>query len=308
VIQTNDRILIGAIGRRGSYELPAGRHLLGIVGDAVVSSDVAETGAESTIYLTSRRDGSSLAPPAKVPGQAFVGASAGDHVLATGIAADGQGDPGVISISAIDGSITEIIPASPQVGTGLPFGRNIAVSPSAKYAVSSACTPGGCSGGWIIDVDNGTVIRRIDAEAGASALDDEVVLMRFGGEVTTEIGGYSIQTGKELWRRSGGEFYNAYFTGDGRLVVAMSSSGEQRPFRVTTQDSKTGESQGFVAFDTDRERTLWPELSTDRLAVLGEGGAFPGTLQGTAFVAATIDVATGEVHENAIRVDIGSRP
>ncbi len=304
-VYANDRLVVGTVGRPNAITLPAGRTLLAVVADIIVSSQVAEDGSQSTIYLTSRLDGSEVAPATRSPGQISVGAAAGDQVLATGMDADGKGDPGVIAISVSDGSIEQVIkPGSADVGSG-PVGRNIAISPSQAHAVSSICTLAGCTGATVIDVKTRTVTHSFVSERGASGLDDDVILMRSGGDVTKEIQGVSIDTGKELWRESAGEYYQAYFTSDGQLVIALSEAGAKEPYRLIAIKATTGERRLITAFDTLVERTLWPELSTDTFAVVGDGGTFPGTVaDGKTATGSTVDLATGEVTRAAVKIDI----
>ncbi|MEJ7749407.1 MAG: hypothetical protein WKF56_08895 [Candidatus Limnocylindrales bacterium] len=115
----------------------------------------------------------------------------------------------------------------------------------------------------------------------------------------------SIDSGKELWRTSAGEYYQAYFTSDGQFVVAMSEAGTKEPYRLIAITATTGKQRLVKSFDSQKERTLWPELSTDTVAVVGDGGAFPGTVaDGKTAVGSTVDLATGQVTTDSVKINI----
>src|SRR5690349_7556474 len=115
-------------------------------------------GTSSTVSFSSLESGVDVFKPIAVPGQLFVGAVAGTMVYATGFDATSSGDPGLVAISATDGTVVTVIEARPQVEDGGPVvARSVLTSPSGRTIVSALCRPEGCAGGAIIHTSTGKV-------------------------------------------------------------------------------------------------------------------------------------------------------
>jgi hypothetical protein len=308
-VDSGDGLTVGTLGEARPFKLPAGRQVLGVVGDTIVNAATGDDGLTSTVYLTSRADSSEREAATKVPGQLLIGVTAGDVLFATGIGQDAKADPGVVAISAADGSVEQVVPAgAAREGPG-PLGRNLALSPSRRTLVSSICRPSGCQGGEVMAADTGEVLLDLtDVDGGASSVNDKVVLVRVGADVTTSIAGVSIQTGKTLWRQAGGEYYSAYFSDDGSLVISASFSKEATPFRLLLMDPLTGAIRRSMPLAGLRDAALWDELSGDGLAVVGEGGAFPGLAEQGVAVGGVVNLETGQLTKNAVQIHLGAQP
>ena len=304
VARTSDSVAVGELGVATQLLLPADRQILGITPSVVVSASIDPSGATSTVYVTDRATADDQFAPSRVNGQLFDGRVAGTLVFATGFDATSSGDPGVVAISTVDGSVRSIVDPAPNATAIGPIGRNILVSPSEHTLVSSLCSPDGCSGGIVIDGDTGLVLSDLPTKLGPSALNDKFALIRSPGDVTTEIALLDILTGKEMWRDVSDRFGFAYVTGSGKTIIEVSRSGAYR-IEVIEPNGERAASPPLAW----REPTLWPELSTSDLAVVGSGGPFPGNVGGNGVVrASTIDLTNMQLEKDSVRIDISAKP
>ncbi len=183
-----------------------------------------------------------------------------------------------------------------------PVGRNILVSGTGLTVISSLCTPASCSGGSVIDAVSAKVIGTLQTTDGPSALNDNVVLVRTGGDVTTEMALVDIHTGAEQWReKSNDGFGFAYVSEAGSVVVGLSRSG--------TAQLASIDQRGDARYSgplPGHSPTLWPELSTDMLATIGEGGPFPGDVGIDGVVhAGVFDLDAWSLTSEAIQIGLG---
>jgi hypothetical protein len=225
-------------------------------------------------------------------------------VYATGFDATSMGDPGIVAISTLDGSVRTIIkPAVPDDAVSV-VARNVLVSPSGRTVLSAVCVPSGCTGGTIIDAASGRVTGTLTTTEGPSAINDTYALVRGGGDVTTAIALVSLESGKVAWRRHADEIYHAYVT-DGDEVVTMTS-------RDGHASLDTIALSGAVRSFTDLSGhlpTLWDTLSSNGPAVLGDGGPFPGNAGGDGMVRADVlDLETQAISRDAFQLDLDGQP
>ncbi len=118
--------------------------------------------------------------------------------------------------------------------------------------------------------------RRIDLpeRANVVGLTDEAAL------VMNEdfIGAVDLSNGAWLWRIEVAGIHGFVVTPDGRSVVATLipvNVAAPRPFGLFIIDLATGDSRSLATWAGDeRPPTIWPELSTDEVVVVGADGSF----------------------------------
>jgi hypothetical protein len=120
------------------------------------------------------------------------------------------------------------------------------------------------------------------------------------------IAALDIATGEQLWQRSGAEFQHAYMTSDGRYVLSYLDHRDPWRFRVAVIDPRTNDERVVLETDPNEGLTLWPDLSSDDLAVIGTGGRFEDVAQGSTVVhARVLDLASGEFVPGGISIHVG---
>jgi hypothetical protein len=176
----------------------------------------------------------------------------------------------------------------------------VLVSPSGRTALSSLCTPSGCTGGTIIDAATGTIRGSLASTDGPSALNDEVALVRGGGEITTEIALVDLASGAERWRQHADEYAHGYVTDAGDVVILLSRGKGANLARIsgTGDERDSGRLPGHLP-------SLWVDLSSAALAVIGDDGPFPGSVGADGVVRASVfDLDAWTLLPDAIQVDI----
>ncbi len=302
--ETPSGVVAGTIGSQARLQLPPGRHVLANTANVLVSSEVAADGTASKVSFYRRDIGAAAFSPVLLPGQVLVGAVAGQWVYVTGFSADTLKDPGVFGLSLRDGSVVRVIePGSASFGTRDTVARNIMASPSGLTVISSICTPSACSGGVVIEGASGRALGDLSTSGGPSALNDNVVLVRYGADATTELGLIGLATGKELWHLRADQVRFAYITDDDAVVATVVDSDT---VRLTTVD-KLGVRR-YSSPLAGREPTLWPELSTNALAIVGTGGPFPGTVEQGVVHASVVDLSSLVVAPDVIRITLTTTP
>lgn len=263
-------------------------------------------GTSSTVSFSSLESGVDVFKPIAVPGQLFVGAVAGTMVYATGFDATSSGDPGLVAISATDGTVVTVIEARPQVEDGGPVvARSVLTSPSGRTIVSALCRPEGCAGGAIIDTSTGKVAGALPEDGGASAISDAYALLRSGGDVTTWVELVALKGGEVAWREDAEEIDGAYVTDAGEVVMLLSRDGAA----VVDVVSPNGKARSFKNVP-GRAPSLWTVQSSDDLAVLGLDGAFPGNAIGEdgLVTADVLDLKMLQISKGAFSVDLDGQP
>ncbi|MGH9423139.1 MAG: hypothetical protein ACRD3J_24390, partial [Thermoanaerobaculia bacterium] len=176
-------LFAGSLGDPVRLRLPPSWDLLAITDEYVVTGQRALDGSSTLVNFSFRGNGAADRKPVSVPGQMIAGVVASDRLYVTGFDATSTGDPGVIAISMLDGTVTIVVPPAPAPeGLGSPVARNVLVSPSGRTVLSSLCSPAGCSGGTIVDASTASVRGSLANTDGPSAINESFALVRRGGD------------------------------------------------------------------------------------------------------------------------------
>jgi len=214
-------------------------------------------------------------------------------------------DPGIVSISLVDGSVVELIAPGP-----LPDGwigsaaRTLAASPSGRTIASGLCLADRCAID-VVEPSSGSV-RRIatSIEAFPGPMTDDVLVV--GRDDLSRVAALDLASGELLWERTGAEFQHAYMTAGGRYVLSYLDHGNPWRFRVSVIDPRTNDERVVLEADPNEGLTLWPDLSRDDLAVIGVGGRFADAAQGSAVVhARVLDLVSGTFIPGGISIVVG---
>jgi hypothetical protein len=297
------RFVVGVVGSRGRLILPAGETSVAVAEASVASVEAGRQADGSLVHVRSVRGGRptvEIETPDEVDSAAF----ADDRLLLSGHdpAAPGR-DPGVVSVSLSDGSTTPLIPPSDGPDPAASYARSVRVSPSGATAASGLCTSEGCSLD-AIDLRSGAVRRLASPSPDfPGVLTDRVLLV--GDPDSSSLAGVDLETGRRLWERGAAEFQYAYATTDGQIVLSYVDHSGPFEFVVAVVDPLTGAERVVLRRDVAAGLTLWPELSTDGIAVLGAGGRFDDVAsKGGVVQAAALDLASGTFEPDAVRIEI----
>jgi hypothetical protein len=230
----------------------------------------------------------------------------GDRLVIAGHDPVGTGvDPGVVSVSLADGSVSELIAPGPlPEGWAGSAARTLVASPSGRTIASGLCLADRCAID-VIDASSGSV-RRIAAsiEAFPGPMTDDVLIV--ARDDLSGVAALDIASGEQLWQRGGAEFQHAYMTSDGRYILSYLDHRDPWRFRVSVIDPRTNEERVVLEADPNEGQTLWPDLSSDGLAVIGVGGRFEDVAQGSAVVhARVLDLASEEFVPGGISILVG---
>jgi hypothetical protein len=240
------------------------------------------------------------------PEEVDLGLLAGDRLVIAGHdPLKGGVDPGVVSVSLADGSVSVLIAPGPLPdGWSGDAARTLSASPSGRTIASGLCTADRCAID-VIDVSTGSG-RRIAAstEAFPGPMTDDVLIV--ARDDLSGIAALDLATGAQLWQRGGAEFGHAYMTSDGRYVLSYLDHRDPWRFRLSVIDPRTNEERVALEADPNEGLNLWPDLSNDDLAVIGVGGRFEDLAQGSPVVhARVLDLASGAFVPGGISILVG---
>jgi hypothetical protein len=231
-----------------------------------------------------------------------------DELLVSGwVKPDGIGDPGVVGYRLSDGSAAALVPASDQLPQGLAGGvsRTVVASPTGRTLVTPICSPAlGCVT-QVVDMvtrtTRATKIPLLEDRYPVFATDDVVLYMP--GEVTFTIDAYDIATGQALWSRSGDEILAGYVTSDAMLILELLTA--PRTYAIERVDPRSGHTSVIDSRPRTKDVTLWPELSSDTIAVIGPAPriTFAQGLSATVKLD-LLDLSTGEYTADAWELSI----
>lgn len=283
-----------------SQEYEAARVLTGAAGSLLVVRDIA-TGRQVV----------RLERPEMVGTAVFAGGS----LYFTGSRVDSYADPGVSAVDLVDLNVREVIPPTtwPVEWNGTGSRNQLRVSPTGATVGAPACGPAGPGGPKrcfidIIDVTSGTVTRPV-TDIPLYLWDVNDTTLFAVPDERTLVAAFDRQTGGQRWQADAAEFVDHYPTSDGRTYVVT--------FVVPGDGAGTPSSWVLAAIDTadgnvrevyrvgDEPRTLWPELSDDRFAVVGRVNALLSGTFGNGRLSVSADVvelATGQVFPAALTI------
>lgn len=297
----------GTLASGTRVPLPAGSLPLAASSGRVATVVVRGTDREpeSTVSVIAL---AASAPPVSVTLKGFIafGLFIGDELIVTGTGADDRTAPGVFAIDATSGATRMLIPegAVPDGWSGITPERVLVASTSGRTLVAGLCSYGreSCEA-TVLDLPDGTVRRAFAIPGfprplGFGGASDDVLIF---GANDTMIGAIDLATGELRWTLEARGFYQAYLTGDGSLVQERYAEGPR--LEIVVIDTTSGMDRTLFSTAPEQGLALWPELSTDRLAVLGRGGRLD-TIGGLSSVAElnTLDLVTGVFTEGVFEL------
>ena len=298
------RAVAGVSGGPERLTLPEGDLPLAATAGRVASATSYADGSGSVLRVREIASGQLIAEVAR-PEDLGSAVFLDDRLLAAGNDPARPGtDPGIIAVSLVDGSVTQLVGSGPVLNgwTGS-VARTLAVSPSGRTVISGLCLIDRCAID-VLDPQSGSVRRLIDEiDAFPGPITDDVVIV--GSDQSSDIAAYDLATGTRLWQRTGAEFQYSYTTSDGHLVQSYIDHGGPYVFTVSVIDPRTNDERIVLRRDVAEGLTLWPELSADDGAVLGTGGRFGDVSQSNPVVrAALLDLATGDLVPGGIVIAV----
>jgi len=154
----------------------------------------------------------------------------------------------------------------------------------------------------VLDPASGRAHRfNLSAPAVPLATTDDVAL--FSPDDGTALFAYRLRDGKVVWspRGAGSRAFGAgYVTADGTTYLSMGAGARAGDETLSRFDVATGEADVIWS---GSGRTLWPQLSTDSTAVLGQGGRLEEAfLRADTAQADTVDTRTGTLRAGQINL------
>ena len=207
----------------------------------------------------------SLAPTATV--------IVGDRAYVSGFVVGRPDDPGILEVDLATAASRALLPPSATVGM-----RYLAASPDGSTLVSTLCDlasdpePATCSL-TVVSLSDGSATVLDDVAGGllrgtSSAV---AVVAPQGPEPPGWLAGIDLQTGRELWRLTGGEFGQSFMHVERGLIQQRLRIGGPKPRLVIEAiDVRSGTSEVLYEESRDIPRALWPALSSDTSIALGE--------------------------------------
>lgn len=298
----------GTLASGTRVPLPAGSLPLAASSGRVATVVVRGTDREPESTFSIITLGAS-APPVSVTLKGFlgIGVFVGNELIVTGAGGDGLSDPGVLAIEVSSGATRTLIPEGPLPDgwKGLAASRTILASASGWTVVASLCGYGldTCEA-TVLDLPGGTERSSLHVPGYPRPfqLGDGVLI--FGPDPATTIGAMDLATGKELWSLGAKGFGYGYLTGGGSLVEErlLDDRGTLR-FEIVVIDTATGALRTLFVVPPAEDLTLWPELSTDTVAVLGRDGRLVDAGGPSSVVELnTLDLATGRFTEGVFEL------
>ena len=235
---------------------------------------------------------------------------AGNGVFFTGVRVD-EADPGVRRLDLTTGIVTmAIAPAAwPESwgGNGVRF--RLQVSASGATISSASCGPlmtmDKICRVEVMNVTEGRSFVALDVLDGfvAAVTDRQLITLSHPRDVMTV---YDL-TGAQLWRLDDRYFDDQYATADFRTLIAgvLPLGGTRKGIsrQLLAIDLDTGSSRVLFERPIEELVTLWPELSDDHEAVVGNGPAlreaFGDTNRRTGL---RVDIESGRVADALVEV------
>jgi hypothetical protein len=231
-----------------------------------------------------------------LPGAIGAGVFVGDQLIVSGDGVDDRTAPAVEAIGP-DDTVRTLLPEGPipEDWTGIAPGRTLVASTSGRTLVAGLCIYGrtDCRV-TVIELPDGRVrdsfeIPGFPRPFGFGGATDE--LMTFGSDPASTIGALDLGTGEVRWTLKADSFWQGYLTADGRLVQQSYESGATDIIAV---EMTTGRGRTVWSAPIDEAPVLWPELSSDSVAVLGTGGTLVDAGAADAIVSLDLlDVGSG---------------
>lgn len=300
------------VGRPGTFTVPRGSRLLGVIGDQVVTAMPGATG--SIIKVWSFETGAQIGNETVLAefSNPYPMVAGSDIVISSEIDATGH-DLGIVAYSTIDGSVRTLIGPTTVRDLGSPQ-RGVVISESGAVLATTVCATGidfvaNCRPTLLVHIESASEVRTID-------LDGQVPrILTDGWILVGDIGGDRMldNSGRERWSTrsmgSGATVWSRRVEPDGRLFAEIRSlSGEIEP-RLIAVDPQTGEQTRLYRPGGNADWTWYPDLSTDRLLAIGPFQEQPCMFTGACGAdddrtveASALDVVTGELTPNAISI------
>jgi hypothetical protein len=248
-----------------------------------------------------RIDGGTSPAPIDLPGSLGTGAFAKPRtVVVSGGGATNETGPGVYAIDVESGQVSALIEPGPPPG-----GRIIAVSPSGNTVLASDCAASACVGD-VIQLPDGTVTGQIGIPGiPRQVSDDTLKFNSVDGDVAIGIGAVDLASGALLWRMAA-DIGPGYLTSRGTIVQdrGVTRQGVRRYEIVLIDLRSGGQSVIYSRPVDDQSVVLWPELSSDSVAVLGFGYFESDAGQESSVALTLLDLVTGRLSPNAFTLAI----
>lgn len=299
------------VGRPETLTVPPGRRLLGVIGDRVVTATPDGTG--STLRIWAFDTGAEIGKGTSLPGFSNpYPAIAGANIVISAEVDDVGNDLGIVVFSTLDASVRTLVAPASVTGLEAPV-RAVAISESGAMLATTVCATGidfvaDCRPTVLIDIATAKVVRTTDLDG------QQVVVLTDRWLVAGDIGGDRMldSSDVEVWSTrsigSGATIWSRRVEPDGRLFAEIRSLSGIEP-RLIAVDPRTGEQTRLYRPGRNADWTWYPDLSTDRLLAIGPFQVRPCVFSGACdpdddrtVEASTLDVVTGELTPNTIRI------
>ena len=266
--------------------LPADETALTASASTVVSVRYVANGRTSTVRVRDMAGGR-LRVSVDRPGTVSSAVVAGSTVYVTGDAGTGGGaDAGVQAISLADGSVQDVIPPGPAPADAAgPVTRTqLRLDPARTILGSPLCSGDRCTVD-LVDLASGTRTTPVrNGQGFLVALTGRVLYLV--DDTSTALEARDAVTGDLRWRVDGVQLGGVLPVTDGsRAIVSYLPANRSGPltFTIASIDTATGDRQVLLERPADNDvPTFYPQLSGDRVAVLGGGGTLGELLGGAA--------------------------
>jgi hypothetical protein len=274
---------VGTLGAGATSTLPVDQIALWADSGLVLSIDSA-TG--STVFVREMSTGKGVLEGASDL-EVHDGVIRGDQFYLTGVI--GGSDAGIWRGAIGDVGLTQLVPGSdgPIFGDRGSFRTGIKVSPTGKTLASTVCVEPACVT-QIVSSAGGPVLTIADSIA--RWVSEEYVVIN---ERPT-IRAYSVEDGKLLWKLDDLDFWDGYFTSDGRMFIAQAQTlvGGDLLNELWLVDARSGSHQAIATIAPGQY--LFASLSSDRYAVvLASSDLSDAVASGIAFD--VLDLMSGEL-------------
>jgi hypothetical protein len=159
----------------------------------------------------------------------------------------------------------------------------------------------------VIGLPDGQTRAQIKIPGIPRLVSDDTV--KYNNDDATLIGAGDMTSGELLWTKTAEWFEAGYLASADMLVQPRGlSERDVRSYEIVLIDLKTGAEETIYSRPVDDESlVLWPELSSETVAVMGFGYFVTDAGQSASVPLTTLDLSTGDLSANAYELTIGSR-
>lgn len=291
---------VDAVARAGSTvlrRLPSGEQVRDVRGnDALTVSGVEPTtirvrAVDGLDELWSHQWDGRVGDAALVDGAAFI----------TGLD-DRREDIGLVSMAVPEGGTTQLVPPQPEFDWSSSARIVLAVSSRQRVGTLVCISELDCEF-QLVDVESGDPrIIGLPDQTIPIGLGSDFILSR-SPEALVSI---DAATGEVRWSMPIAFLNEAYVDDVTDTIVAYVTAAGSNTSDLITIDADTGDRRPVAEWPLDRELTLFPEISTADVAVLGPSGALRDAIaeHDASVPIVTVDLNTGSEREEVLDVTI----